>query len=1193
MKKLLCIFFSIIIFVSSFLPVSGQASENKATNTVTADEFVKKISNMMYESENENFQKSETEFLKEKNEFSKFDSCRLIVKSSKKIDTFGAVQTISGYNDLWILKFDSAEKTANAYEYYLSCNEIEYVEVDRTLNALSANEEVVQLTETEKTYITWGPSYVGIDKLNESIISNLDDAEQKVVAVLDTGTDASHPFFNGRVVPTGFNTSTSGERNDSSDDNGHGTQVAGVVIDSTLDNVIVKPYKVLDKYGQGTLITLAAGIICAVNDDVDVINMSIAFSESSEVLKEAVQLADRNDIILVGSAGNDSSTTKYYPASYDCVIKVGAVNESGVIANFSTRADDMDFAAPGVNIYTTNRRSTYKTVSGTSFAAPYVSALAATILSFDPEISSEDLKNVLIDNAISVQDSDANIKYGNGIISAPVFWDSTKPLKKTLTPYFSLNDSVFNCEIDIELFCDTENSVIYYTTDRTVPSRTNPSSIIYDGNSIHISETTVITAVAYCDGLYRSSVVSFGSIIAPVLDENEFEIDSSGVITAYYGSNASFTIPDSINGITVTSIGSNVFSGMNVVEVIMPETVTAINSSAFEGCPVLKTVYGKGIVTIGDRAFYNCTWLKNIFIGQITSIGKEAFYNVCSGHFELTGTTVSLDLSKVSVISESAFRYAAISSLDLGTVSSIANNAFLGCKSLVSVHIDRLTNIANEAFMNCTALNTVEISGLSYISAGAFSGCSLLENVNIPDATYVNARAFENCTSLNEIYLDNAITVYSSAFSGCKSLRIIVVPEMTSFESAVYRAGTTTYPKFSSALQAFIAPKLTRTSAYMFGSAPNILAVSFKTLRSVADNTFSGCNSMMYLNIQSVTNLSELSLAGCKIDFIDARSLQTASGLPNNSGIMLSNNFTQATVNATSLTVYGTMGSSAENFAQNSGYNFRPIPCLYQELPEYITEISGTVTVYAVGFDLEYQWYSNIVDSNEGGTPIIGATSETYTFTEEDTAYYYYCVVTQNDYGVITQHVTDTIIKDPVPANYGSYNLAVNAAKSLNPLHYTNFEIVEEALSVDVSGKRSCEQKIVDKQAAEIRSATARLNHRKVSSIQLTAERKSLSVLQSTKVKIKSSPQNAVYKSVEWSSDNTDAFVVSKSGRVRCVGSGTAYIVAKVTNYDGSVIFARIKFKSSAKSLIEVFFEFFIKYFSIALSNYSMVLNIK
>ena len=93
MKKLLCIFFSIIIFVSPFLPVSGQASENKATNTVTADEFVKKISNMMYESENENFQKSETEFLKEKNEFSKFDSCRLIVKSSKKIDTFGAVQT--------------------------------------------------------------------------------------------------------------------------------------------------------------------------------------------------------------------------------------------------------------------------------------------------------------------------------------------------------------------------------------------------------------------------------------------------------------------------------------------------------------------------------------------------------------------------------------------------------------------------------------------------------------------------------------------------------------------------------------------------------------------------------------------------------------------------------------------------------------------------------------------------------------------------------------------------------------------------------------------------------------------------------------------------------------------------------------------------------------------------------------------
>lgn len=1174
MKKMLCIFLSILILCTPLVPVMTFASETE--EGVTAEEFVSEIGSLMLETDTEEMEYGKSGLFDEETESSaEFGTCKLIVKSENEIDTRGASAVVSGYNDLWILRYSSPEETEAAYEYYTSCSGIEYVEVDRILNALSVEEAV---ESAEKTYNSWGPDYINLDEFNNGIIANGVAPEEKVVAVLDTGAQADHPAFSGRVIPTGVNTSISGERNDCSDDNGHGTQVAGVIIDSTLDNVTVRPYKVLDKYGQGTLISLAAGIISAVNDGVDIINMSICFSESSAVLKEAVQLADRCDIVLVASSGNDSSDTVFYPASYDGVLKIGAINESGTLANFSTKGEDIDFAAPGVNIYTTTRNSGYKNVSGTSFAAPLVSAVVAAMLSNDPHLSSEDIYSILKENAISVQETDAKIKYGNGIICAPEYYDPSLITSKTEAPYFSHPTSFLEEEIDLEIFCDTPDSVIYYTTDRSVPSKSNPSAIIYDGNSIHISQTTIITAVAYSEGRYRSSVTSFASIVVPVLPEEYFEIDSAGVITAFTGTKTSFTVPDTINGITVTGIGESVFAGTDVCEVFLPETVTSIGASAFEECAYLKTISAKSVTTVGNRAFYNCSWLKNIYINQIVTIGKYAFYNVCSQHYELTGTTFSLNLDNTTTISEGAFQYSAISNIELLTARTIAKQAFLECPALVSVHIEELSGISNEVFKNCISMRCVRINSLSSVAVGTFSGCTSLKDIILPDVSIVLSRAFENCSSLEEIMLESAQTVYSTAFTGCTALRIINVPSFTGFEAAVYNSGSTTYPKFSAALQAFIAPSLSKTSANMFVNAPNVLAVSFKNLTEVADYTFTGCTSMMYLNIQSVTALSELALSGCKIDFIDARNLQTAADLPDNSGVMLSNNFTQAASTATNLTVYGTAGSKAEEFATSNGYVFYPIPYVYEELPEYITEITGTVTVRAAGFDLTYQWYSNTVDSNEGGTPIEGATSETYTFTKEDTAYYYYCVITQNDVGVITEYATETIIKDPKPANYTYYNIAVNDAKKLNPLSYTNYEILEEALSVDVSGKRSCEQRIVDVQTATIRSAMARLNPLKVTSAVLTAEKKELIILQATKVKINTNPTHSIYKKVEWSSENPDAFVVSKTGRVRCVGEGSAYIVARIINYDGSVVIARMKFKSSTTTWIEEFFALFFTY---------------
>lgn len=1166
MKKILCVFLAVIILIIPIISVTVYV--DKKSDILTAEDFADKIKLMMRD-----IDESVTDFDSQssyeyKNEHSDFQSCRLIVKSTSVIDTQGATKVISGYNNLWVLAYDSPEATSNAFNYYSSRSGIDYVEPDKLLYALETESSGVEVKE----YISWAPKYIGLNKLNNTIFSSGIELTETVVAVLDTGTDETHPAFKNRVIPTGVNTSTSGEANSSADDNGHGTQVTGVIIDSTLDNVKVRPYKVLDQWGQGTVLTLAAGIICAVNDGVDVINMSISLSDSSETLKEAVNYADSKDIVLVAASGNDSSDTKYYPASYECVIKVGAINEMGTIANFSTRGEDVDLAAPGVGIYTTNINGNYKTVSGTSFASPLVAALAATIRLYNRGLSSEDVRDILFEDAIYVQETDSAIKYGNGIVRAPEFYNPTENKEKTSEPRFSHTTKVSQEEIYLEIFCDTPDSVIYYTTDRTVPSKTNPSSVIYDGNPIHIPETTVITAVAYGEGRYRSPVSTFASIIVPYINEKDITVDASGVITAYHGSKKSFTVPNTINGTTVTAVGDGVFEGMNISEIVLPKTVKSIGKNAFKDCTYLKTIFATGVTQIADYALYNCVWLKNIYFGKLTSIGKYSYAYVCSGHYSVSGTTFPIRSDTMKTIDEGAFQYSAVSDVDIGKADTIGKNAFLSCPALVSVKIDGLSNISNEVFRSCASLSSVEILGLSFISSDLFNGCKSLTNVHIPDATYVNARAFEGCISLEEITLESAATVYSSVFNKCTSLRIIVLPEMTSFESAVYRAGTTTFPMFSSALQAFIAPKLSKTSAYMFGSAPNIVSVSFKNLKTLADYTLSGCKNIMYLNIQSVTSLSEYALADCKINFIDARSLKSALALPDNSGIMLSKNFTEHFVKASNLIIYGSEGSVAESFANEHGHLFKRIPCIYNEIPQNINSISGTVVITAVGFDLTYQWYSNTVNSNEGGTPIEGATSSVYTFTEDDTAYYYYCVITQNDFGDISDYHTDVIIKDPKPANYERYNLAVNDAKKLNPDNYINYEIVADQLSVDVSGKRSCEQKIVDAQAAAIRNAITKLTYKKVNAVTLSVPKNSIGILKREKINVTTSPYGSVYKKIEWSSDNTSAFVVAKNGYVRCIGEGSAYIIAKVTNYDGSVVFGRIKMTSAPSSWIAELF---------------------
>lgn len=1158
MKKLLCILICFCITISAcssgavaaYDSITISGGNTAASNEVTANEFAEDVSELIESNKNlEYYHASDCD--------GEFETARLIVKSAHNIDIRNATGIVSGYDDLWVLQYETPEDAKAAYDYYKDRPGIQFVEADKKVQLCSSSSEMISTAAVDFDNISWGTASSGLLMLKYELKPNLDRYKTVSIAVVDTGVNAKHEYLEGRVEPTKINTSSSGTRNSSDDDNGHGTQVASIIADATLNNVIIKPYKVLDKHGTGTFASVAAGINCAVKDGVDVINLSLGFYEHSETLKAAVDNAYEKDIIVVSSAGNDNTDSPSYPSSYPNVIRVAATNQNNVAANFSNYGD-IDIAAPGVSVMVANFKSGYVSASGTSLASPLVASAMAVIKCIIPDASSEDIINIIKNNALESFEPNAQLHLGAGVLRVPSLYEIINQ-EKTVAPTFSHTPSIYNSEFNLTIFCATPDSVIYYTTDETVPGKDNPSSKIYT-SPILIDKTTKLLAVSYSDEKFRSHISEFYAIVAPLESENEFEINSEGKILSYSGTSQSLTVPDSINGITVKAIGDGVFKSKGLTEVILPKTVISVGTESFAENPDLKTVIANGLTSIGDSAFYNCIWLKNIFFGELTDVGAYSFYGVCSKAFELRESTFSLKIQNLTHIPEGAFKNSGISEVNIDVRVTVDEDAFEGCDGLVNVNLEHLETINEGAFKGLLSLKEVTIKKLGIVPKGLFNSCEKLEHIHLPDAKYVDSNAFENCASLNLVELPLAETVYSNAFNGCNSLYQLNLQSAKGFEKEAYSSPDA--PPLPKNLLVFRAPKFEKTVPLMFADCPYLLIATFEGATEIASRTFYGCKYIIYLDIQNVKYIGANTFENCVIMVVNARNLISTKSLPNDSGIILSNEFVESEVTATNLTVYGTPGTYIERYSKYKGYTFIGIPFILTNVPEQITEESEIVTIDVIGFNTTYQWYWNTKKSTEGGTPIKDADGYTYIFTSEDTAPYYYCEITHHDTDKDVVIYTDIITKDSTPADYTDYNKAVEAAKAVDRSIYINIGILDEALAVDVSGKYSCEQNIVDAQTKAIYDAIASLKHNGAKELIIKISDENIRLFDVEKLNYFISPTDADCSEIKWSSEqNGKNILVYKNGRVRCIDSGEAVIKGEVINPDGEIISATITVK--------------------------------
>lgn len=307
---------------------------------------------------------------------------------------------------------------AGGFSADLTSNQIQKLEKDDAVRLIEPDAEV-------HSFITFPPCFpfkcsssssstsssassqtlpTGINRANaeQSPTANINGSDQRVnidVAVIDTGVQADHPDLN---VYRSVNFSAN---NNTRDENGHGTHVAGTI--GALDNGIgvvgmapgarIWSVKVLDRRGSGYISDIVEGIdyVADHSSEIEVANMSLGCECQSTALNEALTRATDRGVVFAVAAGNSAkNATTFSPANHPDVITVSAVADfnglSGggaaatcyndvddTFANFSNFGQPVDIAAPGVCIRSTWKGSTYNTISGTSMASPHVAGAAA------------------------------------------------------------------------------------------------------------------------------------------------------------------------------------------------------------------------------------------------------------------------------------------------------------------------------------------------------------------------------------------------------------------------------------------------------------------------------------------------------------------------------------------------------------------------------------------------------------------------------------------------------------------------------------------------------------------------------------------------------------------------------------------------------------------------------------------------
>lgn len=586
----------------------------------------------------------------------------------------------------------------------LELNEKSKEEVLFGIKKLERREEILsaepnftfQLTSVpndEKISEQWG--LVNVNAYNSWDISQ--NANQVIVGVVDTGIDASHSDLTNNIYrlqdhnlnntlhrdfTTGMEFGTA--ILEPTDSKGHGTHVAGIIgaqgnnnIGTTgiCWNIKLVSLKVANNKGEIDTEAVVKAIYYAGIKAIPILNCSFNTKDTSS-LRKVIESYAGLIVCAAGNSGNDIDSKKIYPASYDYdnIITVGAIDSNnnrskwknilnlwGLLGNGESNYGEksVDIYAPGTEILSTYLNNSYEKIDGTSMAAPFVTGAAALLLASNSYLTTEELKNAIINGAeqitITVPGKGCNGVENQNVLKLNIYNSIRLVAFKTNQTGETITGTWFNEKNDIKIPTIINGITITNIGDSAFENHRNLQNLILPGQLITIGNS----AFKQCENL---TMINIPNTVGRI-NSNAFKNCTSlqNIVLSHNLSSigdSAFENCQSLQNITLpnylTSIGDSAFKGCtNLASINIPNSITSINSNTLENCISLKSVLlHNNITSIGASAFKGCTSLESINLpSSINNIGDSAFKN-CSS---LTSVTVNREISNTTNLGENAF----------------------------------------------------------------------------------------------------------------------------------------------------------------------------------------------------------------------------------------------------------------------------------------------------------------------------------------------------------------------------------------------------------------------------------------------------------------------------------------------------------------------------------------------------------
>lgn len=803
MKKLICILLSFMTVIS-LLTVSFTTLAAESQESSNIDSFIDGITGLVREydvgkeftaSENDESMQIQSFFAEDTTDeidnnaeleytLQDFQTARLIVRADSRFNKYGALEDVNGFEDFHILQYESPEVAMYAYNQLQSEKNVKEVDLDLVCTYADSTPDNPELILKDEFLNDWSRDRTQSKRLQEYLAETDIHINEIIVGVVDTGIDYTHETFEGRVKRTYFNVSSSGKTDDEMDSETfyHGTTVSSIIVNNSPKNVKVAVYKVGD--GENLTVTaISAGLLAAI-EKCDIINTSLTSLSDVSLIRKCVLKAYSKNIPVFACVGNSGRIeTHAAPANIPECIAVSATDFNNATTFMNNLTLNSDISAPGEHIAVAIPENRYARFSGTSYSAPCAAALGAILKSTNPEITVDEIDTRLKGTSFDVKRyNESQSSQGRFMNNYHSLWDgvgmiqfcNALGLEKLAAPNeINLKDKVYVGEQTCTITCPDEDAIILYTTDGMYPALENAN--VYT-EPFQITQCTRIRAVAYyADGGYYSDEVETTPRIQYTDSDENFVINSNGIITQYIGNISDLYVPETISGIEVTGFSKGAFN--TVIGLTLPETVTEIPVSAFAKNSTIEFVRGEGIVTVKSGAFSQSNIMYVEF--PVAECIQDQAFNLaakfCVGYFP-----------NVKIIEGDAFSYSRIISFYGPEVQEIDDSAFGQCSRLEKVYFPQCTIINeiwgnNGVFDSCSRLVSVEMPLITNLTAYALNDTAILK-ADFPYIKTIEEKAFYNCFELKYVNMQALLTVPKQAF-GSYGVNPIAKPRFFRFDS--------------------------------------------------------------------------------------------------------------------------------------------------------------------------------------------------------------------------------------------------------------------------------------------------------------------------------------------------------------------------------------------------------------------------